>query len=193
MSNQLVYFLSRDKNILKKFIELLNEIKIKNNNIEKIKWNNEKEFKIIREHEKIDILLESDTDIIIIENKIDSGIVEYDKNDKNEKRRPKPKNHILNSSSMNEKQLKNVYNSINQKLSQLSKYYKYIMEDYENNNMMTKDEILEELESIGVNIKELKRMKKEYLINLLNNKNNANQNTKKKISTSLYLNQNIVL
>lgn len=138
MSNQIAYFLSRDKKILEGFIKLLNDKEGANKETEKIIWDRKKNIKIIREHENIDILLESDTDIIVIENKIDSNIVEYSKDDKSIKRKAKPEDHILESSSLSEKELLKKYNSIEKKLSQLSKYYKYIMVDYENNKQIKK-------------------------------------------------------
>lgn len=77
-SNQIAYFLSRDKELLTNFIDMLN--KHTNNIID-----SNKEFKISREDNHIDILLKSDTDLIVIENKIDSHINGTKKSNKKKK------------------------------------------------------------------------------------------------------------
>ena len=64
MSNMIAYFLRRDNDLLKKF--LLNFLNVKTKSNEK--------FQIIREEKNIDLLLKSDNKIIVIENKINSGI-----------------------------------------------------------------------------------------------------------------------
>lgn len=156
MSNQIAYFLSRDKNILKKFIDFLNSKE--NRDTKNITWTDETNFKIIREHNNIDILLESDTDIIVIENKIDSCIVEYDKNNKN--KRPKAEDHILHSNENREE----IFKSSNKIFSQLSKYYKYIIEDYEIANEY-KDKTIDDIKKTL--LAETKSTKKEDLINEL--------------------------
>ena len=66
-SNQIAYFLSRDNILFTNFIDMLNK-----HTDNKIVSN--KEFKISREDNHIDILLKSDSDLIVIENKIDSHI-----------------------------------------------------------------------------------------------------------------------
>ena len=115
MSNQIAYFLSKKKEVLKGFIDLLNSKK--NKDTKDIEEGN---FKVIREHNKIDILLESDNDIIVIENKIDSSIIVYNKDDKKTKTK-KPSGKVI---------------------SQLSKYYEYIIKDYKDEckNKNTKKE-----------------------------------------------------
>ena len=65
MSNQIAYFLERDKNLTYTFLH--NFL-----GIDDVKEN--EEFAIIREKENIDLLLESDNHIVVIENKIDSDI-----------------------------------------------------------------------------------------------------------------------
>jgi len=77
-SNQIAYFLSRDKELLTNFIDMLN--KHTNNIID-----SNKEFKISREDNHIDILLKSDKDLIVIENKIDSHINGTKKSNKKKK------------------------------------------------------------------------------------------------------------
>lgn len=67
-SNQISYFLNRDKNIFNGFIKLINKYLL-NDKIEK----NEK-FEILREENHIDLLLKSEKHVIVIENKIDSNI-----------------------------------------------------------------------------------------------------------------------
>ncbi len=168
MSNQIAYFLSRNEDILKTFIDLLNS---KNKDI-KIKWPNKGNFKIIREHNKIDILLESDTDIIVIENKIDSSIIVYNKNDKNKNKRPKYEDHILykdeNNHLLTNKERKKFFESSKETFSQLSKYYKYIMEDYEISNEY-KDKTVKDIKNELSTFKP-KSTKKEDLINELKEK-----------------------
>lgn len=65
MSNQIAYFLSRDKNLTYKFLhDFLNIYSIDIN----------EKFEIAREEKHIDLLLKSKNHIIVIENKIDSGL-----------------------------------------------------------------------------------------------------------------------
>lgn len=61
-SNQIAYFFNRDKKLIDLFIKKFLKLDIKDT------------FSIIREKENIDILIEGENNIIIIENKIDSGI-----------------------------------------------------------------------------------------------------------------------
>ncbi len=89
LSNQLAYFLNRDKKILDLFIKNFLKLKIKD------------DFTIIREQNNIDLLLEGENNVIVIENKIDSGI--------------------------NGDQLKTYKKYINKKYSKKAKYF-YILE-----------------------------------------------------------------
>ena len=61
-SNQIAYFFNRDKRLLKLFINKILGI------------NSDDNFTIIREKENIDMFIEGENNVIVIENKIDSGI-----------------------------------------------------------------------------------------------------------------------
>ena len=61
-SNQIAYFFNRDKKLMNLFIKKFLGIDVKDN------------FSIIREKEEIDLLIEGENNIIVVENKIDSGI-----------------------------------------------------------------------------------------------------------------------
>ena len=145
MSNQIAYFLSRKKETLKKFINLLNSKK--NKDTKKITWTNKLNFKILREFNNIDLLIESEKDIIVIENKINSSICSYNKNDK--------------------KRTKAKYSS-DEIFSQLSKYYKFIMEycKNESNNIKEKHFYILKPDYNPINENELKKHEygKEYQI-----------------------------
>ena len=88
-SNQIAYFLSRDTKMMEKFIEYLNDNRKKDE--KEIIINKNTKIEIIREHEHIDLLIKiinstennkdySNDHIIVIENKIDSGINGVEKN-----------------------------------------------------------------------------------------------------------------
>ena len=67
-SNQIAYFLNRDKNILNSFIDLINK------HLTDDKISKKEIFEIKREDDHVDLLLVSDKHVIVIENKIDSNI-----------------------------------------------------------------------------------------------------------------------
>lgn len=69
-SNQIAYFLNRDKLLLSHFIKFIN----KNLKKGQEKIDTKTEFEILREKEHIDIMLKNKDYLIIIENKIDSHI-----------------------------------------------------------------------------------------------------------------------
>ena len=115
-SNQIAYFLSRDEEIMKHFIDFINT----NNKLNKIKLTPTTRFEIIREKNHIDLFIKvvnstkddatpyKDDHIIIIENKIDSYINGIKREEKDKKT-----NRIT--------PLKPPFKS------QLSDYYEYIM------------------------------------------------------------------
>ena len=90
-SNQIAYFLNRDPNLANKVIRTLLKVKI----------DKDENFEILREEHNIDLLLESEKTVIVIENKIDSGI--------------------------NGDQLKKYYNVINTKYKKKNKFF-FILE-----------------------------------------------------------------
>lgn len=135
-SNQIAYFLSRDKNIMGSFINYLNTIRKKEEN--EIVTDENTRFEILREHEHIDLLIKvinrtknndkvdyMNDHIIVIENKIDSGI-----------------NGIENNSNSKAK-------------SQLSNYYDYITSGIKKTSKgkNAKEKINEELKNINNNNK----------------------------------------
>lgn len=72
MSNQIAYFLSRDRNLTYKFLhDFLNIGTIEINEV----------FEITREEKHIDLLFKSKNHVIVIENKIDSGLHDAQLND----------------------------------------------------------------------------------------------------------------
>lgn len=103
MSNQIAYFFNRDKKLLNKFVKEFLKINVNDN------------FKIIREKENIDLLLEGDNNIIVIENKIDSGI-------------------NGNQLVMYEKYIKNEYEKKDKYFYILEPHYSSITEDEKNKN-----------------------------------------------------------
>lgn len=62
-SNQIAYFLNRDSELANLFVKKFLKLNIK-----------DKKFSIIREKNNIDLFIESDNAVIVIENKIDSGL-----------------------------------------------------------------------------------------------------------------------
>lgn len=131
-SNQIAYFLSRDKEIMKAFIEYLNTIIKKDEN--KIVLSEDSKIEILREHEHIDLLIKvinrtkektkdayTNNHIIVIENKIDSGINSIEDNSKEKTK------------------------------SQLSNYYDYITSGIKKENKNEKDKKPnKELENIDI-------------------------------------------
>ena len=107
MSNQIVYFLNQNKEFLDDFIELLNK-KVPSNKIDKNELEN---MEIIREEHNIDILLKSETDVIVIENKIDSKINGKGKSKK-------------------ESQLSNYYKYVSKQYKNLKKHFFILKPNY---------------------------------------------------------------